>query len=263
MKTPDTATLLNQYYEQFDQSAFITGDPIQIPHRYPRLQDIEIAGFFAAVLAWGQRSTIIHNASRLMELMDDSPYQFIMQHQDEDLRRMEGFCHRTFNDTDLLYCIAFFKWYYSQHDTLEYAFAQHLSPSDTHVGNALTGFHELFFSMDDYPARTRKHIATPLRKSACKRLNMYLRWMVRRDKHGVDFGLWQCISPAQLLCPLDVHVDRYARRLGLLHRKQSDWLAVLELTDALRALDPIDPVRYDFALFGMSVADKKKPRLDR
>jgi uncharacterized protein (TIGR02757 family) len=253
---PVVTELLEENYLLYDQPSFIEKDPISIPHRFTKKQDIEIAAFFAAILAWGQRTTIINSCNRLMDLMDNAPHAFVLQHTDKDLQRFETFVHRTFNATDLLYCMAFFRWYYLEHTTLEDAFSGSLQSTDTHVGPAISGFHRLFFSLPDAPHRTRKHIATPERGSTCKRLNMYLRWMVRKDIHGVDFGIWDKISPSQLLCPLDVHVERVARRLGLLTRRQRDWLAVLELTDNLRSIDPSDPVRFDFALFGMGVFEK-------
>ena len=245
--------LLEEKYREYNKPAFLDNDPVNIPHRFSKKQDIEIAGFFAATLAWGQRVTIIRNTNRLMEWMDESPHDFMLNHQEKDLKRFVGFVHRTFNDTDLLYFIEFFKWFYSQHDSLEEAFTGSLSKKAIHTESALIGFHELFFSLEDHPRRTHKHIPTPIRKSTCKRLNMYLRWMVRQDKSKVDFGIWKKIKPTQLLCPLDVHVERHARRLGLISRKQTDWQTVLELTENLRQFDPTDPVKYDFALFGMGV----------
>lgn len=259
----DIKRLLEQCVNRYNQPAFIPDDPISIPHRFSCLQDIEITGFWAAMLAWGQRKTIINNATELIRLMDGAPYDFIMNHEEKDRARFLSFKHRTFQATDALYFLEFFQQYYRQHDSLEDAFARSLRPSDPHVGPALTGFHELFFSLPFAPERTRKHIATPARKSACKRLNMFLRWMVRRDDKGVDFGLWRRIRPAQLLMPLDVHVDRVARRLGLLERKQVDWQTVLELTDRLRAFDSEDPVKYDFALFGLGVLEKTTGGLPR
>lgn len=248
--------LLEQKYQEYNKLSFIADDPVQIPHRFSKKQDIEIAGFFAATLAWGQRVTIIRNTTRILELMDNSLHDFILHHQDKDLKRFLGFVHRTFNDTDLLYFIEFFRWFYSQHESLEQAFAGSMAKQHIHTEHALIGFQNLFFSLEDHPQRTKKHISSPTRKSTCKRLNMYLRWMVRHDKKGVDFGIWKDIKPSQLLIPLDVHVDRHARRLGLLRRKQTDWQAVLELTESLRSFDPTDPVKYDFALFGMGVLDK-------
>ncbi len=247
--------LLDEGVERYNEPAFIAQDPISVPHRFSRLQDIEIAAFWAAILAWGQRKTIINNANKLMDLMDGAPHDFILNHEEKDRARFLEFKHRTFLATDTLYFLEFFQHYYRQHASLEDAFARHLSPEDEHTGPALAGFHESFFALPYAPERTRKHIATPARKSTCKRLNMFLRWMVRKDENGVDFGLWKSIRPAQLLMPLDVHVERVARRLGLLVRKQTDWLAVLELTQRLRAYDAEDPVKYDFALFGMGVLE--------
>lgn len=188
--------------------------------------------------------------------MDGSPHEFVLNHQDNDLKRFLHFKHRTFNPTDTLYFIEFFRHHYSKHSSLEDAFSAFLSKKSETVEPALSGFHELFFSLPDAPHRTRKHVATPIRKSTCKRINMYLRWMVRNNKSGVDFGLWKNIKPAQLLCPLDVHVDRIARKLGLITRKQTDWQTVVELTENLKTFDPVDPVKYDFALFGLGVLDK-------
>lgn len=239
--------------DQYNRPGFIESDPISVPHRFSLKQDREIMGFWAAVLAWGQRKTIINKANELVELMDGAPYDFIRNHQEEDRRRFLDFKHRTFQATDTLYFLEFFQWYYSQNDSLEDAFARHLSPTAATTEAALAGFHELFFSLPDAPDRTRKHIPTPLRGSTCKRLNMFLRWMVRKDDKGVDFGIWERISPEQLLIPLDVHVERVARRLGLLVREKVDWKAVLELTETLRGFDAEDPVKYDFGLFGMGV----------
>jgi uncharacterized protein (TIGR02757 family) len=254
----DIKAVLDAAVARFLRPEFLADDPIAVPHRFSRLQDIEIAGFWTALLAWGQRKTIINSAKRLMELMDNAPHQFIVQHQEQDRKRFLDFKHRTFNATDALYFLEFLQYWYQRHDSLEHAFAAQLKPDSPHTGPALVGFHELFFSLPDFPERTRKHIATPARNSACKRLNMFLRWMVRPPDNGVDFGLWQRIRPAQLLIPLDVHVDRVARRLGLLHRPASDWQAVLGLTESLRQFDAEDPVKYDFALFGLGVLDHNK-----
>lgn len=255
--TSDLRSFLNEQVERFNRPDFIADDPIQIPHRFETLQDREIMGFWVAILAWGQRKTIINNALRLIDLMEGQPYQFILEHQEEDRARFADFKHRTFQYTDTLYFLEFLQWYYRQHESLEDAFARHLTPEDEHVGPALRGFHDLFFSLPDAPQRTRKHIATPARNSSCKRLNMFLRWMVRKDDKGVDFGDWKRMQPAQLLMPLDVHVERVARRLNLIQRKQRDWKTVLELTEKLRQFDPSDPVKYDFALFGVGVLERK------
>jgi TIGR02757 family protein len=238
---------------RFNRPSFVADDPISVPHRFQRRQDREIMGFWAATLAWGQRKTIIQSASRLAELMDGSPHDFILNHQEHERARFESFKHRTFQATDTLWFLEFFQQYYRQNASLETAFSKHLSSGDEHVERALAGFHRDFFDHPWAPQRTRKHVATPERGSTCKRLNMFLRWMVRQDEAGVDFGMWKSIRPSQLLIPLDVHVDRVARQLGLLQRKQTDWQAVLELTENLRRFDPKDPVKYDFALFGMGV----------
>lgn len=193
-----------------------------------------------------------------MERMDNDPYNFMLQHSDDDLKRLLNFKHRTFNDTDLLYFVAFFKHHYQQSDTLETAFLPVDFPMLTNFSaeNALNHFRSYFFSLPDSPRRTVKHISSPLQKSTCKRLNMFLRWMVRKDKMGVDFGVWNIIHPADLICPCDVHVDRVARRLELITRKQTDWRTAVELTEELRRFDPQDPVKYDFALFGLGVEEK-------
>ena len=248
--------LLERKYAEFSASAFIDDDPISIPHSFSQKQDIEIMGFWTAMLSWGNRKSIINSAKKLTELMDGAPHDFILNHRDKDLKTLLTFKHRTFNATDTLYFIEFFKHYYQKHDSLEDAFYSTLSQKSPTVEDGLIGFHELFFSLEDAPHRTKKHVSTPVRKSTCKRINMYLRWMVRNDKSGVDFGLWKKIKPAQLLCPLDVHVDRVARKLGLITRTQTDWETVLELTENLRSFDPKDPVKYDFALFGIGVLDK-------
>jgi uncharacterized protein (TIGR02757 family) len=258
LRQPITNQSMSNLHDYLDAAArryntpdFIADDPIGVPHGFDRLQDREIIGFWAAMLAWGQRKTIIQSALRLVDLMDGAPYAFITGHEERDRERFLNFKHRTFQATDTLYFLEFFQNYYRRHDSLEHAFARHLGPDDTTVENALIGFHRDFFDHPWAPERTRKHVATPERGSTCKRINMFLRWMVRRDAAGVDFGDWQRIRPAQLLIPLDVHVERVARRLGLLQRPQTDWKAVLELTENLRAFDPADPVRYDFALFGL------------
>jgi len=245
--------LLEAAAARYNRPDFIPADPISIPHRFAKLQDREIMAFWAATLAWGQRKTIIQSANRLAELMDQAPHDFMLNHQEHDRARFESFKHRTFQATDTLWFLEFFQNYYQKNNSLETAFARHLSPRDLTVENALRGFHEDFFDHPFAPERTRKHVATPARGSTCKRLNMFLRWMVRKDTAGVDFGHWEQISPAQLLIPLDVHVERVARQLGLLQRKQTDWHSVLELTENLRAFDSADPVKYDFALFGMGV----------
>ena len=256
--TAQMADMLEAAFRIYNTPGFIADDPISIPHGFSRLQDREIIGFWAATLAWGQRKTIIQSARRLVELMDGAPFDFILNHAEQDRARFLDFKHRTFQATDTLWFLEFFQQYYRKHNSLENAFARHLLPDDATTERALAGFHRDFFDSPDAPDRTRKHVATPERGSTCKRLNMFLRWMVRRDGAGVDFGVWQQISPAQLLIPLDVHVERVARRFGLLQRPQTDWRAVLELTENLRAFDPLDPVKYDYALFGMGVLEKTR-----
>jgi uncharacterized protein (TIGR02757 family) len=253
--TNNIIAFLNEKVEAYNQPSFIAADPVCIPHLFRKRQDIEIAGFFAAIFAWGNRTTIIQKSRELMERMDMAPYDFVMHHQPSDLRRLEGFRHRTFNVDDLFYFIHFFHTHYSRHKSLEDAFAKWMQPGDVSIENALIGFRRYFFT-EEHLKRTEKHISSPEFKSSCKRLNMYLRWMVRQDNNGVDFGIWKKIRPAQLICPLDVHVARVAKRFNLLQRKPTDWQAALELTDYLRKLDPTDPVKYDFALFGLGVIEK-------
>ena len=242
---------------QYNTKSFIAPDPISIPHRFTKKQDIEISGLFAAIFSWGNRTTIINKSLELMSLMDNEPYDFISNHGEEDLRAFLKFKHRTFNTTDLLYFITFLKNHYSQYNSLESAFSpfrkkiNHISMEER-----LISFYNYFFSFPDAPLRTTKHISTPDKRSACKRLNMYLRWMVRKDKNGVDFGIWKNIPVSELICPLDVHVARVARHFKLLDRKSTDWQAALELTDNLRKFDLVDPVKYDFALFGLGVIEK-------
>lgn len=256
MNKTDVKALLDEMVDRYNGLHFIEDDPIQIPHMFSNPRDIEIAGFFAATLAWGQRKTIISKCKELMNYMDMSPYDFCLNHSENDLKVLIKFKHRTFNSTDLIYFITFFKDILSEHDSLEYLFSHGLTKQATSVEIGLNYFSKRFTEHPLFISRTGKHVASPAKKSACKRLNMYLRWMVRKDKKKVDFGIWQKISPAQLICPLDVHVDRVARALGLLHRKQTDWMAALELTKQLRSFDPNDPVKYDFALFGLGVYEK-------
>ena len=252
MKRESLNKFLLQKADEYNQPFFIQDDPISIPHLFTKKQDIEIAGFFAATFAWGNRTTIINKSKELMQLMDMAPYDFCIHHADKDLKKLLHFKHRTFNTTDLLYFIEFFKFHFQQHKSLETAFTRHGKT----VEKILTGFHHYFFSLEDIPVRTKKHIATPEKGSTCKRINMFLRWMVRKDDTGVDFGIWKKISPSQLICPIDLHVARVARKLGILKRKQTDWQAALELTEYLRTLDKTDPVKYDFALFNMGIVEK-------
>lgn len=266
---------LDSKVAQYNHPGFIPNDPVSIPHKFTQQQDIEIMGLWAAVLAWGQRVTIIKKCNELIELMDGAPYDFIMNHEEPDLKKLLHFKHRTFNDIDTLYFISFFRHHYSRYNSLEDAF---ISPTNVVIPNdsegtsesgiiananllepveiALNYFRSYFFSLPDYPHRTKKHISSPSQKSTCKRLNMFLRWMVRKDDCGVDFGIWNQIKPANLICPCDLHVDRVARKLTLITRKQADWQTAIELTQRLREFDPVDPVKYDFALFGLGIEEK-------
>lgn len=243
--------------EQYNRPDFIANDPVSIPHLFTKKQDIEIMGFWAATLAWGQRITIINKCKELITLMDGAPYDFIINHQEPDLKKLLHFKHRTFNDIDTLYFIAFFRYHYERNESLESAF---MSPGplkgEPKVELALNYFRSYFFSLPDYPHRTKKHVSSPSQKSTCKRLNMFLRWMVRKDDHGVDFGIWNQLKPADLIMPCDLHVDRVARKLKLITRKQTDWKTAVELTERLKEFDPIDPVKYDFALFGLGIEEK-------
>lgn len=246
---------LDQKVAEYNQPDFITLDPISIPHRFSKKQDIEIAGFIAATLAWGQRKTIINKCLELLGMMDNAPHDFVLNHQEEDLRPFLNFKHRTFNDIDTLYFIAFFRCFYQNYESLEEAFTIGWTEEVDVMERLLINFHDFFFQLPDAPQRTRKHVATPKRKAACKRINMFLRWMVREDDKGVDFGIWKTIKPYQLICPCDLHVDRVGRKLGLISRKQTDWQTAVELTERLRIFDPQDPVKYDFALFGMGILE--------
>jgi uncharacterized protein (TIGR02757 family) len=255
MKSTKLKDFLDEKAAFYNQHKFIESDPICIPHLYTKTQDIEIAGLFAAVFAWGNRSTIIAKCKELLQLMDNSPHDFIINHQETDRKRFLAFKHRTFNATDLLYFIEFLQQYYQSIISLEFAFSGFMNEEDVHVENALVGFHRMFFALE-HPDRTRKHISTPERNAACKRLNMFLRWMVRSDQNGVDFGIWKQIKPSQLVCPMDIHVSRVATKLGLIEKPQANWKSALVLTEQLRTLDAADPCKYDFALFGLGVMEK-------
>jgi len=265
-------SFLDQKVAQYNRPEFIANDPVSIPHLFSKKQDIEIMGFWAATLAWGQRVTIINKCKELIALMDGAPYDFIINHEETDLKKLLHFKHRTFNDIDTLYFISFFRWHYENFDSLEDAFVPpsplkgEQNSQGTNQGFPLQGaegaeaflnhFRSYFFSLPDYPHRTKKHVSSPSQKSTCKRLNMFLRWMVRKDDNGVDFGIWHKLKPADLICPCDLHVDRIARHLKLISRKQTDWQTAIELTQNLRELDPLDPVKYDFALFGLGIEER-------
>ncbi|GAA4449066.1 TIGR02757 family protein [Rurimicrobium arvi] len=247
--------LLEAKAKQYNQPGFIQKDPVSVPRRFQHKQDIEIAALFAAVLAWGNRTAIINSSNRIMDWMDNAPHAFILHHNAADLKPMLQFAHRTFNATDLLYFILFLRHHYTHHESLEAAFVPAARYRETDTGPALIHFHNYFFSLE-HPERTRKHIATPQRQSACKRINMFLRWMVRQDDQGVDFGLWKKIKPAQLVCPLDVHVAQVAFRFGLLPDTKSNWKNAVALTEQLRSINEADPCLYDFALFGLGAEER-------
>ena len=292
MNIADLKSFLDSKADQYNNLDFIPNDPVVIPHEFSRRQDIEIMGFFAAVLAWGQRKTIINKCKELIERMDRSPYDFVKNHEETDLKSLLDFKHRTFNDTDLFYFVNFFRHHYQNFDSLEDAFLPsrtglfreevfreefkdevrgpkpdyyysssacylyELNAGGNRVENILNHFRGYFFSLPDFPSRTIKHVSSPAQKSTCKRLNMFLRWMVRKDDKGVDFGIWNRINPSELICPCDLHVERVARKLGLITRKQVDWQTAVALTERLREFDPHDPVRYDFALFGLGIEEQ-------
>jgi uncharacterized protein (TIGR02757 family) len=239
--------LLDAKVAFYNQLSFIQYDPISIPHLFSKKEDIEIAGFLSATIAWGNRKSILNNATKLMQMMDNSPHDFILHFTDQDLKPFADFIHRTFNGDDCVYFLWSLKNIYQNRGGLENLFS-----AKENVKEGLIYFRQVFFELN-HPLRTGKHISNPAKNSASKRLNMFLRWMVRKDEIGVDFGIWQKISPSSLYCPLDVHSGRIARNLGLLQRKQNDWKAVEELTKNLKQFDANDPIKYDYALFGMGV----------
>ncbi len=244
--------LLDAKADLYNSQEFVESDPISIPHLYSKREDIEIAGFLTATISWGQRVTIIKNAKRLMAWMDHAPFEFIMNFKESDLVNIRKFAHRTFNGIDCEFFLWSLKNIYQNYGNLENAFCSDFSADEPNIRKAILAFRTIFFEID-HPKRVEKHIANPERNSAAKRINMFLRWMVRDDKRGVDFGLWNKIHTAQLVCPLDVHSATVARRLGLLTRKNNDWQAALLLTETLKQFDRNDPVKYDFALFGLGI----------
>ncbi|WP_046755758.1 TIGR02757 family protein [Kordia jejudonensis] len=252
MNLTELKVFLDEKVIAYNQPKFVESDPIQIPYQFEQKEDIEISAFLTATIAWGNRKMINNNAKKMMNLLGNSPYDFVMQHSEEDLESLQSFVHRTFNGTDFVFFIKALQNIYKNHGGLEAVFA---NSEATNLQHTISEFKEVFFSIP-HPERTRKHVSDPKKGSAAKRINMFLRWMVRNDTAGVDFGIWKSISPSQLSCPLDVHSGNVARKLGLLKRKQNDGKALLELDTALRKLDPNDPVKYDFALFGLGVFEK-------
>jgi uncharacterized protein (TIGR02757 family) len=238
-------------YRQYNQPEFIESDPISVPHRYKQKEDIEIAAFLTATISWGNRVSIVKDAEKLLRMMEDSPLDFLLNSTKTDLRQFLNFYHRTFNGNDCIFFLQSLKNIYQHHNGLETLFTP---DPESGIKGALCHFRTTFLETG-HLIRSEKHIADPLKGASAKRLLMFLRWMVRRDDNGVDFGLWKNIPSSLLMCPLDVHSGRVARKLGLLNRKQNDWQAVEELTASLRSFDPLDPVKYDFALFGLGVFD--------
>ena len=253
MKKTELKEFLDEKVILYNNPKFIESDPIQIPHQFSLKEDIEIAAFLTSIISWGNRTMIIRNASKMMELLDNSPHDFIINHQEKDLERLQNFVHRTFNNIDFKQFIKSLKHIYNNYNGLENVFL--IKDNSETYQTTISQFKSVFFEVN-YEQRTQKHISDPLKNSAAKRINMFLRWMVRNDKNGVDFGLWKTHSPAHLSCPLDVHSGNVARKLKLLLRKQNDWKAVAELDKNLRNLDKKDPVKYDFALFGLGIFEK-------
>jgi uncharacterized protein (TIGR02757 family) len=250
LNNSDLKEFLDEKVNKYNNTSFIESDPISIPHSYTGKEDIEISGFLAATISWGNRKTILRNANRMMELLDDSPYDFIINSDDQDLESIEGFVHRTFNSLDLIYFLKALKHIYRTKGGLEKIFTENKTGDS--LQPAIHKLNTIFFELP-HRQRTERHLSDPFKGSASKKINMFLRWMIRKDDKGVDFGLWKSISPSILSCPLDVHSGNVARKLGLLTRKQSDSKAVSELDHNLRKMDINDPVKYDFALFGLGV----------
>ena len=251
MPNEELKTFLDEKYLQYNTPEFIPRDPISIPHRFSLKEDIEICAFFVAIIAWGRRDVIIRNGNKLMKLMGDSPYDFVMNSD----TKLKGFKHRTFNETDVHCFVNSLRNIYLNYNGLEGLFNTLIKDHGGDIQASISAFKKVFFSIS-HESRTTKHISDPIKGSSAKRINMFLRWMVRRDDRGVDFGIWNTISPSVLHLPLDVHTGRVSRKLGLLNRKQNDWRAVSELTGAMREFDADDPVKYDFALFGLGIEEK-------
>lgn len=246
--------LLNDKYEEYNNKFFIDSDPISIPHQLSKKEDIEIIGFLVATIAWGGRKAIIKSGNQMLKLMDDSPYNFIMNFEQKDLKRFENFVYRTFNSDDMIFFQNSIQNIYKNHGSIEDCFAKDYKKNKS-IKEGIEGFRKIFLE-SEHMKRSEKHISSPAKNSASKRINMYLRWMVRKDSKGVDFGIWDKIDQSDLVCPLDVHSSRVSRKLGLLKRKQTDWKAAEELTNTLKKIDKKDPVKYDFALFGLGVFEQ-------
>lgn len=253
MNNTQLREFLDEKVSLYNNPRFIESDPIQIPHLFSTKEDIEIAGFLTATISWGNRTMIIKNALKMMELLDNAPFDFVINHKEKDLKTLENFVHRTFNAIDLQQFIKSLQHIYLKHKGLEHVLR--IDTNETTYQNAIHHLKQVFFEIP-HQQRTQKHVSDPLKNSAAKRINMFLRWMVRNDTNGVDFGIWKQHSPKNLSCPLDVHSGNVARKLKLLKRSQNDWKALAELDKKLRKLDKDDPVKYDFALFGLGVFEK-------
>ncbi len=253
MKKSELKEFLDEKANKYENPEFIDNDPIQIPHSFSVKEDIEIAGFLSATIAWGKREMIIKNSKKMMQLLDNSPYDFVMNHTQKDLKHFDGFVHRTFNADDFKYFIKALQNIYKNHNGLENALA--ISDNSDNYKNAIANFKTIFFELE-HLKRTEKHVSNPLKNSASKRINMFLRWMVRSADKGVDLGIWKTHNPKNLHCPLDVHLGNVGRKLGIITRKQNDWKTLEELDKILREFDPKDPAKYDFALFGLGIFEK-------
>ncbi len=253
----EISAFLSEKHNLYNRPEFIVHDPISVPHAFDLKEDIEIIGFLVATIAWGQRKTIINNGHKLAEAMGNNPYEFVMGYpkNTNSKEHISTFKHRTFNGIDCDYFLKSLKNIYLKHNGLHGLFRKLIEEHNGDIGKSISSFKQVFFELA-HPLRTRKHVSNPIAGSAAKRLNMFLRWMVRNDNKGVDFGIWSDINPKVLMMPLDVHTSKVGRKLGLLNRKQNDWKAVEELTNRLRKLDPSDPVKFDFALFGLGIEEK-------
>ncbi len=253
MNLTELKDFLDEKVELFNQPNFVETDPIQVPRKFTQKEDIEISGFLTATIAWGNRTAIIKNAERLNSLMGNQPFDFVLNASNLEIQQLQKFVHRTFNGTDCIYFINSLKNIYKNHGGLQSVFETGFQ-NDKSVKSALANLFEIFFEQPG--ERTRKHISNVQKGSSGKRLNMFLRWMVRNDKSGVDFGIWEGIPASKLMLPLDVHTGNVGRKLGILQRKSNDWKAVEEITKTLRKFDPTDPIKYDFALFGLGAFEK-------
>jgi len=254
MTPQELKAFLDAKHDEFNVPTFIEPDPISIPHRYTRKEDIEIAGLLTAIISWGRRDLIIRGASQMMSILWDAPYDFVMQAEEEEIKRMQDFVYRTFQGVDGYYIVKGLRKVYQEMGGLEEVMRLSEGATDTQAG--VMQLREAIGSVEGFPKRTYKHLSNPAKGSSAKRINMFLRWMVRKDRRGVDFGIWNNMRPDQLICPLDFHTGNVGRKLGMITRKSNDWKAALQLTEGLRKLDPHDPVKYDFSLFGLGIYER-------